>query len=264
MLTADERAYITETGKKLPVTHDFQHDPEFNVWVKNLSDQILDGIFPRNDDKVNYEAVKFLYKHPMKRLECGPQCIKLFKPLDEVGFTKCYNDNIKYKANERNKDEDPNKKYCNYFLNNIHDLKEIFKLIDDIFTKEVKPFKISFDAGFIVENVKDKTYELSRPSAEMVGKTIPMVIRGPSDVQLFKHITFTTLGEYTSEVHLAGGSSHRFVAMHSIMFQVTRLGGEGARFLVPGYDFLIKNKYIRDYGNNYNLCIFYIFANTRK
>ena len=264
MLTADERAYLRESRRQLPDTHDFQHDPLFNTWIKNLTEQILDGVFPRKEIKGNEEALKYLWKHPTKKLECGPQCIKLFKPLDEEKFMRCFNDNIKYKANERNQDEDFNKKFCNYYLNNIHDLKEIFTLIDDIYAKEVKPFKISFDAGFIVEDVKNKKYEISRPSVEMLGKTVPMVIRGPSEVKLYKHIVFSTLGEYTSEVHLAGGSSHRFVAMHSIMFQVTRLGGEGARFLVPGYDFLIKNKYIRDYGNNNNLCIFYILANTRK
>ena len=212
------------------------------------------------------EAITYLYKHPVKKLDCGNDCLLLFKPENKVKFNECRQKiTQKYTPNKRNKDEDVNKNYCNYFINNITKLEEIFKLIDEIGRDEVKPFKISVDCGFTIEDTKEKTYSLSYPTVQNLGRTTPMTIKGPSEVQLYKHIVFRTLGDYTSEVHaVSAGSRYHYCAMHSILFQVTRLGGNGARVMVPGYDFLVKNKYIRDYGNENNLCMFYVVANSRK
>ena len=264
ILTADEEAYIAEKKLKRDPTHDYTQDPGFKLFIKNLTNKILDGIFPRNVDVENKEALMYLQKHPTKKLECGEDCLLLFQPLDKVKFKACLK-NVGYEHNKRKTDEDVNKNYCNYYLNNITKLDEIYKLIDEIMEKETKPFKIAFDCGFVVEDTKEISYSLSHPSVQYLGKNVPMTIRSPSDVQLFKHLTFTTLGSYTSEVHaVSAGSRYHYVAMHTILFQVTRFGGGGIRFMVPGYDFLVKNKYIRDYGNENNLCMFYVVANSNK
>ena len=47
-LTADELLYIKEhRNLKLDASHDFQKDPKFQEWIKKLTNDILDGIFPR-------------------------------------------------------------------------------------------------------------------------------------------------------------------------------------------------------------------------
>ena len=269
-LTADERVYMQEKRLNLPDSYDFANDPQFQSWLRNLTNDILDGLFPRverevkDDVKDNLEALHFLRKHRTKKLECGENCIKLFEPLDEEAFQECRN-SISYRPNKTNIQHDPNDLYTLCYLNNITDLKEIFTLIDKIYEDEPKPFKIAFDCGFIVEDTVEHTYTKTKPSVDNLGKTVPMTIVGPSDVQLYKHLVFSTLGDYTSEVHaVSAGSRFHYCAIHTIMFQVTHMKRNGARFLVPGYDFLIKNKYIKDYGNDYNLCMFYVMANSNK
>ena len=265
-LTADEVLYMKEhKSRKLDDKHDFQNDPQFKEWIKKLTNRILDGVFPRETTAENKEAIMYLWKHPTRKLECGKDCLKLFKPLDEKGFEECRK-KVPYEQNQEvtEKDEKHNL-YCNYYLNNITELKKIFDLIDRIFHDETKPFKIAFDCGFIVEDTVNRTYDLARPRVQNLGKTVPMTIVSPSDVQLYKHLVFSTLGDYTSEVHaVSAGSQFHYCALYAIFFQVTRFGSYGARILVPGYDFLVKNKYIKDYGNENNLCMFYVVANSDK
>ena len=260
-LTADETLFMKEKKLKLDSSHDFQKDEEFQKWLMKLTNNILDGIFPRDVDDDNKEALMYLFKHPTKKLECGKDCLLLFKPENQDKFNECRRQ-ITYKPNQEVIKD--NKIYCNYYLNNITYLEGIFKYIDNIFKNEKVPYKISFDCGFIIEDRKEHTYSFSSPSWQNQGYTVPMCIKRPEDVQLYKHLVFSTLGDYTSEVHLCEGSRYHYVAMHSILFQVTRLGPAGARFMIPGYDFLIKNKYIRDYGNENNLCMFYVVANSDK
>ena len=269
-LTADERAYMQEKRLKLPDSYDFANDVQFQTWLKDLTNNILDGLFPRverevkDDVKDNLEALHYLRTHPTRKLEYGDNCIKLFEPLDEAAFQEC-RDSITREPNETYVEHDSNDLYANIYLYNITDLKEIFTLIDKIYETQPKPFKIAFDCGFIVEDTVEHTYTNSNPSVANLGKTVPMTIVGPSDVQLYKHLVFSTLGDYTSEVHaVSAGSRFHYCAIHTIMFQVTHMKRNGARFLVPGYDFLIKNKYIKDYGNDYNLCMFYVMANSNK
>lgn len=271
-LTADEIAY--SSAKHIPLTdhHDYQNDPEFQHWLKDLTDEILDGVFPRTQGEENLEVMDYLNKHRTKKLDCSNKILMLFEPpeTNKEKFEECVS--TLYSKIDQEKDyshkkiyEHPSKLYCNYFYNEIQDLKDIFGLIDDIKEKETLPLKIDFDCGFIVEDSKENTYEVSTASEENLGKTVPMIIRTAPDFKLYKHLVFATLGEYTNEVHVRkGGSRFHYIAIHSIMFQVTRLKDSGAKFLVPGYDFLVKNKYIIDYGNDYNLCMFYVVANTKK
>lgn len=265
--TADEKLYMEEKKLNLPINHDFQSDPQFKRWLKDLTNEILDGVFERDEKKVkeNEEALRYLYKHPSKKLECNKDnCLQLFKPLNETRFNQC-RQSVSFEYNHIERKEDPNKIFCNYSLNNITSLRELFVFLESVDFRENKPYKISFDCGFIVENTKDKTYTLTKPTVQNLGKTVPMVIRGPSDVQLYKHLVFSTLGNYTSEVHAASaGSQYHYVSIHTILFQVTRMKQGGARVMIPGYDFLIKHKYIRDFGNENNLCMFHVVANTRK
>ena len=267
-LTADERLYLTEKNLTLSDTHDFAHDPQFQAWIKELTNNILNGVFPREEtSEDNREALRFLQKHPTKKLKCEYEnCLQLFKPENQENFNFCRH-RISCTPNSVNKEADKdNNLFTNYYLNNITDLKEIFKLIDNEIDKnEAKPFKIAFDCGFIIEDTVEHSYSLSFPSVAGLGKTVPMTIVGPSDVQLFKHLVFSTLSDYTSEVHaVSAGSRYHYVAIHTMLFQVTKFGQGGARVLLPGYDFLVKNKYIRDYGNENNLCMFHVVANTKK
>ena len=267
-LTADEMLYLEQKKLKLPPSHDFANDPQFQAWLKQLTNNILDGLFPRNERDVgeNKEALLYVQKHPSRKIESNEEkCVKLFEPAFPERFKACRR-RLTNTPNQMNKEVDKNNLYTNYYLNNITDLKEIFKTIDkEIYEKEPKPFKISFDCGFIIEDTVKGTYSISLPLVQNLGKTVPMTIVGPSDVQLFKHLVFSTLSDYTSEVHAASaGSRYHYCAMHAMLFQVTKFGNGGARVLLPGYDFLVKNKYIRDYGNDNNLCMFHVVANTKK
>lgn len=264
ILTADEKAYIEEKGIQLTQHHDFTKDRQFQQWVKNLTNNILDGIFPRTASKENEEALQYLIDHQTKKLTCSNEALLLFTPKNAAAFTACLNSIKLPKKDFLGKQEDEGKLYCNYFARHITKLETIYRCIHEIERKETIPYKIAFDSGFIIEDSKDDTYSASHVSEDNLGKTVPMIIRGPQDIKMFKHLVFTTLGHYTSEVHTKGGSRYHYVAIHTIMFQVTRLRNTGARVLVPGYDFLVKNKYIRDYGNEHNLCMFYIVANTKK
>ena len=157
-LTADETLFIKEKKIKLDGPHDFRKDPEFQKWIKDLSNNILDGIFPREGvDNENNEALMYLYKHQTKKLKCDENCLKLFTPENIEKFEECRKQ-IKYEPNKEVTKEDNNKLYCNYYLNNLTNLEGIFKLIDKIYKKEAKPFKIGFDCGFIIEDTKEHTY----------------------------------------------------------------------------------------------------------
>ena len=266
MLTADEQLYLQETGRTLGKRKNLVNDRGFKKWMQDLTNNILDGVFPRSGvEKDNQEALSHLFKHPTTKLNIENDILMLFKPVKPERFVACLekhfskdpkNSNIFVKENQD--------LYINFNLLNIKDLESIFKTIDKIDTAEevCKPYKISFDCGFVIEDSVDETYSVSQPSVDKLGRNIPMTIKGPADVQLFKHLVFSTLGQYTSEVHQVQGSRYHYVAMHAMLFQVTKLNNSGARVMVPGYDFLIKNKFIRDWGNDHELCAFNVVANN--
>ena len=105
-LTADEVLYMKEhRSRKLDDKHDFQNDPQFKEWIKKLTNRILDGVFPRETTAENKEAIMYLWKHPTRKLECGKDCLKLFKPLDETKFEECRK-KVPYKPNEEKTEKD--------------------------------------------------------------------------------------------------------------------------------------------------------------
>ena len=277
-LTADEQLYLQETGQILGKRKTLINDSGFKKWMKELTNNILDGVFPRSGvENDNQEALKYLFKHPTTKLNMENEILMLFKPVKPKRFAACLEKYLP-KDSEKSKDsKDPKNSnilvkenhdlYINFNLRNIKNLESIFKTIDDIYKDEDvrKPFKISFDCGFVIEDSVKETYSLSEPSVDKLGRNIPMTIKGPADIQLFKHLVFTTLGEYTSEVHQVQGSRYHYVAMHPMLFQVTCLKPTaGARIMVPGYDYLIRNKFIRDWGNDNDICIFNVIANKSK
>ena len=266
VLTANEQLYLQETGQTLGNRTNLLNDEGFKQWMKDLTNNLLDGEFPRSGvDSDNQEALTYLYKHPIKKLNVENNNLMLFKPLNTTNFENCVKEHLTYYPNYLNTIKD--KLYTNYYLNNIKDIEFIYDSIKKICDEKEnpKPFKISFDCGFVVEDTDDGTYSISLPSVDKLGRNIPMTIKGPSDIELFKHLVFSTLSDYTSEIHQVRGSRCHFVAMHTMLIQVTKLGRvAGARILVPGYDFLVKNKYIKDWGNDNNLCMFNIVANSTK
>ena len=92
MLTADEKRYLSGHSD-LTEDHDFQNDANFQRWIRDLTNGILDGVFPRKQGEVgkeNLEALTYLYKHPTKKLTCDPSnCLKLFEPLNLDKFNVC-------------------------------------------------------------------------------------------------------------------------------------------------------------------------------
>ena len=265
-LTANEQLYLQETGQTLGNRTNLLNDEGFKQWMKDLTNNFLDGVFPRKGvDKDNQEALTYLYKHPIKKLNVENNNLMLFKPLNTTNFENCVKEHLTYYPNYLNTIKD--KLYTNYYLNNIKDIEFIYDSIKKICDEKEnpKPFKISFDCGFVVEDTDDGTYSISLPSVDKLGRNVPMTIKGPSDIELFKHLIFSTLSDYTSEIHQVRGSRYHYVAMHTMLMQVTKLGRvAGARVLVPGYDFLVKNKYIKDWGNDNNLCMFNVVANSSK
>ena len=265
-LTANEQLYLQETGQDLGDRTNLKDDVGYKQWMLDLTNNILDGVFPRSGvDNDNQEALKYLYKHPIKKLNDENGILMLFDPIDSTKFEKCCTENLTYHPNNFNPIKD--ELYTKYYLNNIKNLEFIFSSINKICAdkENPKPFKIAFDCGFVVEDTVKEEYSISLPAVDKLGRNVPMTIKGPADVELFKHLVFSTLSDFTSEVHLVRGSRYHYVALHCMLFQVTKLApSAGARVLVPGYDFLIKNKFIRDWGNDNNLCMFNVVANFNK
>lgn len=240
--------------------------PEYREWLLNITSNIIDGTYQRNSDS-NPEIVEYLKKHSCEPLAYS-SCIEFAPPVERKGFEDCLK-KISYKENSVNIDN-KNPLYTNYYLNHITDIHFIFEQLGIIFRNEPKPFKIAFDCGYVVQDTTadTPTYSLTLPNPEEVGRTIPTIIRNEADLDLYKHYTYTELSTLSAVLRLRGGgpvgSNHQYVGMHAQVFQVTHMGNAGARFLIPGYDFLVKNKYIRDYGNEHNLCMFYVVANSNK
>ena len=46
-LTADEEAYILDRKLKRDTSHDYTKDPGFKNWLMNLTNKILDVVFPK-------------------------------------------------------------------------------------------------------------------------------------------------------------------------------------------------------------------------
>ena len=228
------------------------HEERFSNYVLKITDGILDGNFSRDG---NEETLKYINKHQFVHLR-SDDAIILYEPLDMDKFKACLR-KVSYKKDSM-KVEDHGI-YKNYFVNHITEVKTIFQALDHIFEMCPKPFKIGFDSGFIVEDTKDLTYSRTAPDEFSIGRTIPTIIRTLEDMSMYKHYVYAALGSMTSSSHAS--SAQHFVGLYTIMFQTTALGKSGARVMIPGYDFLKKNKYIIDYGDEYNLCMFYNMAN---
>ena len=228
------------------------HDERFRNYVLKITDGILDGNFSREG---NEETVKFIDKHQLVKLH-SDDAIILYTPLDIDKFKDCLRRNS-YKKDSLKRDD--HGVYTNYFVNRITEVKTIFEALDSIFKQNQKPFKIGFDCGFVVEDTKELTYTRTAPDELSIGRTIPTIIKNTADLGTYKLYVYAALGRMTRTA--LNTSSRHYVGVHTMMFHTTKLGRTGARVLIPGYDFLKKNKYIVDYGDDYNLCMFYNMAN---
>ena len=228
------------------------HDERFREYVLKITDGILDGNFSREG---NEETVKFIDKHQLVKLH-SDDAIILYPPLDKDKFKDCLRRNTYRKDSLKKEDHDV---YTNYYVNRITEIKTIFEALDTIYRENQKPFKIGFDCGFVVEDTNEMTYTRTAPDELSIGRTIPTIIKNPADLGTYKIYVYAALGRMTCAS--LNTSSRHYVGCHTIMFQTTRLGRTGARVLIPGYEFLKKNRYIIDYGDDYNLCMFYNMAN---
>ena len=259
--SANELLYIKEKNIKPNPNHDFSKDPEYQQWYKDLTNGVLDEFFSFASLPENQKALEYLNERPINKLIDDKSHILLFEPLNWDRFNELCKTNT-YKPNEPREFIDSI--ISNYYLNNITNFNVIMDYIDSIYHKEVKPFKISFDCGFIIEDSVEETYEYTTPHVDNLGNKIPMIIKTPSDVDLFKHFVYTNISDYVSVDNIKKGSRFHYVSIHSILFQVTKLQTSGGGILPPGYEFLKSCKYIKDYGNKNNLCMFNCVANAKK
>lgn len=214
----------------------------------NATGGILKGDIDR---ELNKELTKFIDKHPFSHIECDEALI-LFPPIDINKFQASLR-RIGYTKNSIKKEN--HNVYIDYYLNKITELNFIFSSLDTIYEEnKAHPFKIGFDCGFVVEDTKDVKYTRTAPNEDEIGRSIPVVIKNQSDMNTYKHYVFSAISEKTERTHI--DSAHRYCAIHTILFKITKLGLSGAKITVPGYDFLSRNKYIVVSPNEYNLCMF--------
>ena len=214
----------------------------------NATGGILKGDIDR---ELNKELTKFIDKHPFSHIECDEALI-LFPPIDINKFQASLR-RIGYTKNSIKKEN--HNVYIDYYLNKITELNFIFTSLDTIYEEnKAQPFKIGFDCGFVVEDTKDVKYTRTAPNEDEIGRSIPVVIENQSDMNTYKHYVFSAISEKTERTHI--DSAHRYCAIHTILFKITKLGLSGAKITVPGYDFLSRNKYIVVSPNEYNLCMF--------
>lgn len=225
------------------------HEERYHNYVNETTQGILNGEF---DESLNAELTKFVKKHSLKYIECD-DAILLFEPRDMEKFKQALR-RISYAQNSMKKED--HDIYINYYLNRCTELGFIFDSLDKIYEENKnEAFKIGFDCGFIVEDTKDVTYSRTAPTDEETGRSIPVIIKNKSDMETYKHYVYSAISEKTELTHK--NSSQHYCAIHTVLFKVTKLGMSGAKVCIPGYDFLMKNKYIIGSPSEYNLCMFY-------
>jgi len=199
------------------------------------------------------ELTKFIDKHKLVHIDNihSDDAIILIPPIDRDKFSSSLR-RVGYKMNSLKKED--HKIYIDYYINRVTQINIVFDHLDQIFEENKgQAFKIGFDCGFVVENTKDVTYKTTAPNSDEVGRSIPVIIKTQEDMNTYKHYVYTAVSEKTERIH--ENSSNRYCAIHTFMFKVTKLGQSGARILIPGYDFLARNKYIKVMPNLKNLCM---------
>jgi len=199
------------------------------------------------------ELTKFIDKHKLVHIDNihSDDAIILIPPIDRDKFSSSLR-RVGYKMNSLKKED--HKIYIDYYINRVTQINIVFDHLDQIFEENKgQAFKIGFDCGFVVENTKDVTYKTTAPNSDEVGRSIPVIIKTQEDMNTYKHYVYAAVSEKTERIH--ENSSNRYCAIHTFMFKVTKLGQSGARILIPGYDFLARNKYIKVMPNLKNLCM---------
>ena len=230
------------------------HKERYKEYIKEATNFILDGEI---DESLNEELTKFIKRHPFKRLQGGEDtgAIILFAPIDKEKFRAALRRN-KYAANSIHKEE--NKVDINYYINRCTELGFIFNSLDKIYDENKQaPFKITFDCGFIVEDTKTVSYERTSPTEEGTNRSIPVVIKNKSDLNTYKHYVLSAICEKSELTHKS--SSHRYIAIHTVLFKVFKLTKTGSRcekLKIEGFDILTRNKYACKIPGDFNLCTF--------
>ena len=230
------------------------HKERYKEYIKEATNFILDGEI---DESLNEELTKFIKRHPFKHLRGGEDtgAIILFAPIDKEKFRAALRRN-KYATNSIHKEE--NKVDINYYLNRCTELGFIFNSLDRIYDENKQaPFKITFDCGFIVEDTKTVSYERTAPTEEGTNRSIPVVIKNKSDLNTYKHYVLSAICEKSELTHKS--SSHRYIAIHTVLFKVFKLTKTGSRcekLKIEGFDILTRNKYACKIPGDFNLCTF--------
>ena len=230
------------------------HKERYKEYIKEATNFILDGEI---DESLNEELTKFIKRHPFKHLHEGEDdgAIILFAPIDKEKFRAALRRN-KYAANSIHKEE--NKVDINYYINRCTELGFIFNSLDKIYDENKQaPFKITFDCGFIVEDTKTVSYERTSPTEEGTNRSIPVVIKNKSDLNTYKHYVLSAICEKSELTHKS--SSHRYIAIHTVLFKVFKLTKTGSRcekLKIEGFDILTRNKYACKIPGDFNLCTF--------
>lgn len=199
------------------------------------------------------ELTKYIDKHKLVHIDnlYSEEAIILIPPIDRDKFNASLR-RVGYKMNSLKKED--HKIYIDYYINRVTQINIVFDHLDQIFEENKgQAFKIGFDCGFVVENTKDITYKTTAPNSDEVGRSIPVIIKTQEDMNTYKHYVYAAVSEKTERIH--ENSNNRYCAIHTFLFKVTKLGQSGARILIPGYDFLARNKYIKVMPNLKNLCM---------
>jgi hypothetical protein len=147
-------------------------------------------------------------------------CIMLRHPHDVNAF----NDIITRQRNRYRTNFAPTDPAMNYYMNNITSVDDIKTFVDtEIFAKEMKPYKINFSFGLIVEaHDNDRVfYDAIVPNFND-GRHVPKTISNDLDNDTFHDYVVSEITDYIqNETYIS--SNRHFVAIYSIGFNVGRL-----------------------------------------
>ena len=205
----------------------------------------------------NREAIQYVNRHQSSELEVVEGVIIVNYPQDYDAFTELLT-TVQNKYNEQETDASPSEPFIKYYLNRINSVDDVFKYVDKLYDKEMKPFKINFGYGGIYEEEREENRFVytNIPALQFeTGRFAPVVIRNEETKQLFKDYFITALSEMINNYTLIS-TRHKLVCIHSLLFKVFRLNKIGAK--IPGLDEFLKSKMIKCPTEDDNFCFDYV------
>lgn len=225
--------------------------------LKDLKKPYYDT-FDISNDRQNEEVMKFVNKRYRDvSIDCRDGVIMVQEPEDANKFETLLG-RIKGRYDETEVVQDEKDPVTSYFLNRIKGINDVLSYVEQIYEKELKPFKICISFGAVVENqivengdIVSFEYIDQRARDLDVRRHAPTVVRDQSTKELFKAYLQSVITNTIQNATIIS-TKHRLICLYAVMFKVYRIIKIGA--YLPGFEDLIKSKMIRVPTNDDNFC----------